>query len=89
MSEPSDPQLIDLVRTSAGGTVALAAALSQSGAPIRPQAISQWTRVPAERVLDVERLTGISRYALRPDVFGPAQHVNESAGQREGDGVAA
>lgn len=27
--------------------------------------------IPAERVLEIERLTGISRYDLRPDVFGP------------------
>jgi DNA-binding transcriptional regulator YdaS (Cro superfamily) len=39
---------------------------------INPGAISQWTRVPAERVLDVERLTGVSRHVLRPDIFGPA-----------------
>jgi len=36
-------------------------------------AISQWGNVPAERVLEVERLTGISRHTLRPDIFGPAQ----------------
>ena len=43
----------------------LASALEISGA-----AVSQWERVPAERVLDVERITGISRHELRPDVFG-------------------
>jgi DNA-binding transcriptional regulator YdaS (Cro superfamily) len=31
-----------------------------------------WTAVPAERVLEIERLTGVSRHELRPDVFGPA-----------------
>lgn len=35
-------------------------------------AVSQWSRVPAERVLDVERITGISRYDLRPDLYGEA-----------------
>jgi DNA-binding transcriptional regulator YdaS (Cro superfamily) len=50
-----------------GGVVKLSLALGLSRA-----AVSQWERVPAERVLDVERLTGISRYQLRPDVFGPA-----------------
>lgn len=38
---------------------------------ITPQAIYQWDKCPAERVLDVERLTGISRHELRPDIFGP------------------
>lgn len=32
-------------------------------------AVSQWRRVPAERVLDVERVTGISRSELRPDLY--------------------
>lgn len=27
-------------------------------------------RVPIERVHDVERVTGISRHVLRPDIFG-------------------
>ena len=35
-------------------------------------AVSQWPRVPAERVLDVERITGISRHELRPDIYGEA-----------------
>jgi DNA-binding transcriptional regulator YdaS (Cro superfamily) len=49
----------------AGGLQALGRMLG-----ISKQAIDQWRRVPAERVLEVERLTGISRYQLRPDVFG-------------------
>jgi hypothetical protein len=35
---------------------------------ITPQAISQWRQVPAERVLEVERVTGINREVLRPDL---------------------
>lgn len=34
-------------------------------------AVSQWRRVPAERVLDVEGLTGIPREQLRPDLYKP------------------
>jgi DNA-binding transcriptional regulator YdaS (Cro superfamily) len=48
-----------------GRVTALAASLD-----ISQPAVSQWERVPAERVLEVERITGISRYELRPDVFG-------------------
>lgn len=35
--------------------------------------VTRWAqkRVPAERVAEVERITGISRHVLRPDVFGP------------------
>jgi DNA-binding transcriptional regulator YdaS (Cro superfamily) len=32
-------------------------------------AISQWRRIPAERVIDVERVTGIPREKLRPDLY--------------------
>lgn len=44
--------------------------LSEALGDLKPQAISQWRQVPADRVLDVERITGMSRHALRPDVFG-------------------
>lgn len=41
------------------------------------QALHQWKtrRVPAERVLDVERATGgqVSRHELRPDIYPPAE----------------
>ena len=37
---------------------------------ISRQAVEQWLVVPPERVLQVERITGISRYALRPDIYG-------------------
>jgi DNA-binding transcriptional regulator YdaS (Cro superfamily) len=36
-------------------------------------AVWQWRQVPAARVLDVERITGISRHELRPDVFGKSE----------------
>lgn len=34
------------------------------------QAVYQWKKVPAERCLEVERLTGIPRYELRSDIYG-------------------
>lgn len=36
---------------------------------ITSQAVSQWRRVPAERVLEVERLTRVPRHELRPDLY--------------------
>lgn len=36
---------------------------------ISHSAILQWVRIPAERVLVVERITGISRHDLRPDLY--------------------
>lgn len=40
------------------------------GLGITPSAVLQWEEVPADRILDVERLTGVSRYDLRPDICG-------------------
>ena len=51
--------------TAGGGLQPVSKALK-----ITPQAISQWDRVPAERVLALERITGVSRYSLRPDIYG-------------------
>jgi DNA-binding transcriptional regulator YdaS (Cro superfamily) len=38
---------------------------------VTPGAIWQWAeeRVPAERVLQVEKATGVSRHDLRPDLY--------------------
>lgn len=53
----------------AGGQTALANAIG-----VRQSHISYWLRksdhgVPAERVADIERITGIARHELRPDLF--------------------
>lgn len=54
---------------AAGGVARLAEALG-----IRPQAVSQWHEAPALRVIAIEAATAgrVTRYDLRPDVFGPA-----------------
>ncbi len=36
-------------------------------------AVYQWSKVPPEHVLTVERLTGIPRFKLRPDIFGSSR----------------
>ena len=36
---------------------------------ISQPSVSNWDRIPAERVLSVEAVTGVSRAALRPDLF--------------------
>lgn len=57
-----------------GGQSALARALG-----LRSQgSVSRWIvtgHVPAERVLQIERLTGVSRTSLRPDLY-PADLAN-------------
>lgn len=58
-----------------GGQSALARQLSLDPTEaITPQAVSLWCRtgrVPAERVLDIERLTEgrVTRHELRPDLY--------------------
>ena len=52
---------------AAGGQQALANKLG-----IRYQAIQKWVRykrIPAERVLAIELITGVSRSDLRPDLY--------------------
>lgn len=36
---------------------------------ITAQAVSQWEEVPPLRVLEVERVSGVSRHDLRPDLY--------------------
>lgn len=36
-----------------------------------------WARVPAERVHEIERLTGLPRYWLRPDLWAPPWGTEE------------
>jgi len=50
---------------AAGSVASLASKLS-----LTLQAVAQWDTVPAKRCLDVERLTGVSRHVLRPDIYG-------------------
>ncbi len=49
-----------------GGIRPMARALGD----ISPQAVKNWALCPPYRVLDVEKLSGVSRYKLRPDIFG-------------------
>ena len=61
---------IDLAIEAAGGPSVLATKLGLKG----PNVVSNWRargKVPPEHILALERLSGISRHALRPDVFGP------------------
>ncbi|MGV2834637.1 Cro/CI family transcriptional regulator [Pseudomonas shirazensis] len=58
---------IQKAASAAGGQSALARSLK-----VTPQAVQKMCatgRVPAERVLDIERLTGVHRTELRPDIY--------------------
>jgi TorA maturation chaperone TorD len=69
-----DTGLDEAIR-AAGGVGALARNIG-----ISQPSISNWTRVPAERVLSVEAVTGVDRTVLRPDLYTqlqPAADVDE------------
>ncbi|MDS9878292.1 YdaS family helix-turn-helix protein [Pseudomonas protegens] len=56
----------------AGGQTAFAVLVSTDERPVSQQLVSYWFRkgeLPAELVLRVEKLTGVQREELRPDVF--------------------
>jgi TorA maturation chaperone TorD len=55
---------------AAGGVSELARRLG-----ISQPSVSNWQRVPAERVLDVESATGVERIVLRPDLYAARQPV--------------
>ena len=56
---------LDQAIRAAGGVGALARKIG-----ISQPSVSNWSRVPAERVVSVEGVTGIDRAVLRPDLYG-------------------
>jgi len=56
----------------AGGVAELARKIG-----IRQPSVSNWSRVPAERVAAVEAITGVSRVHLRPDLYSEKAVTNE------------
>lgn len=67
MSTSAPPSALDEAIKNVGSSRALAAAIG-----VTPQALSQWDKVPPLRVLDVERVSGVHRSRLRPDLY-PAE----------------
>jgi TorA maturation chaperone TorD len=66
-----DPGLNEAIR-AAGGVSELARQLG-----ISQPSVSNWNRVPAERVMSVETLTGVHRMVLRPDLFNERQMAGD------------
>jgi len=60
----NDPGLQQAIR-AAGGVTELARRIGVS-----QPSVSNWTRVPSERVVSVEAATGVPRQILRPDLYG-------------------
>lgn len=61
---------IEKAAVAAGGFPALADRLG-----ITRQALYQWQRIPAERVIDIERISGVPRHELRPDLYPAVPQV--------------
>ncbi len=76
-----DEALDEAIRV-AGGVGALARKIG-----ISQPSVSNWSRVPAERVLSVEAATGVSRALLRPDLY--AEHSGAGGEVDEVDGARA
>jgi TorA maturation chaperone TorD len=76
-----DEGLDEAIRV-AGGIGALARKIG-----ISQPSVSNWARVPAERVLSVETATGVSRAILRPDLY--AEHPGTGGDVDEVDAARA
>ena len=59
-----EPGLSEAIR-AAGGVGELARQIG-----ISQPSVSNWVRIPAERVVSVEAVTGVDRAILRPDLYG-------------------
>ena len=57
---------LELVIKAAGSATRVAGMLGLS-----QQAVQQWKRIPAERVIQVEAVTGVPRQRLRPELYLP------------------
>lgn len=72
LSTMTPEEALTLAKQKLGGNAGVSTKLGG----LTSQAVSQWTKVPAARVLDIEALTDISRHDLRPDIFGPAEKAS-------------
>ena len=73
---------LDEAIRAAGGVGALARKIG-----ISQPSVSNWSRVPAERVLSVEAATGVNRATLRPDLY--AEHAGTAGDIDEVDAARA
>ena len=64
MSAERPPAIVLEAALRIGGLSELARKLG-----IRHTAFYRWAEVPAKRVLKIEKITGISRHELRPDLY--------------------
>lgn len=66
-----EPGLSDAIR-AVGGVSELARQIG-----ISQPSVSNWTRIPAERVISIEAVTGVDRAVLRPDLYGTTKMAGD------------
>lgn len=73
-AEKDNKDALALAIEHLGGYAATARALGLKTA----WAVQKWRRIPADRVLQMERATQgrVTRYQLRPDLYGDAPELN-------------
>ncbi len=64
----SPQEALERAVKAAGGYTALGRKLGITG-----EAIMQWHEVPVKRLILVERVTGVPRELLRPDLYRPRE----------------
>lgn len=64
---PADPGLVAALQAAGTGR-ALAEAVG-----VTESRVSQWPRVPYQHVLTIERVFGVKRSTIRPDVYPPVE----------------
>lgn len=72
-----DSGLNEAIR-AAGGVGALAQKIG-----ISQPSVSNWNRIPAERVVAIEAATGIPRAVLRPDLYGDVAEGEQAADETD------
>jgi TorA maturation chaperone TorD len=78
----SDPGLEQAIR-AAGGVTELARRIG-----ISQPSVSNWSRVPVERLLAVEAVTGVAREILRPDLYAQSSDGSDPLERARGEEYA-
>ena len=65
-----------LAKEAAGSGAALGRLLG-----LTKEAVNLWTEIPLVRMLEIERVTGVDRTILRPDVFERPKKKNPEAAE--------
>lgn len=76
--------IVERAAKEVGGVVKLASLLG-----IKHPSFHAWSRVPAERVLDLERFTKIPRHEFRPDLYPPPDAPQQDVPSAESSSEAA